>query len=59
MRQYVATSNTLSSSDSRQGRPRCTSPPRRRTDATSLANCTSDSPENDSHQPPHQLRDNL
>jgi len=48
VRQYVATSSTRSSSRSRQGRPRWTSPPRRRTSATSLANCASDSPENGS-----------
>lgn len=48
VRQYVATSKTRSSSGSRHGRPRCTSPPRRRTNATSLANCDSVSPENGS-----------
>lgn len=48
VRQYLATSNTRSSNGSRQRRPRRTSPPRRRNSVTSLANCTSDSPENDS-----------
>lgn len=48
VRQYAATSNTRSSAGSRHGRPRWTSPPRRRTDAISLANCTSVSPENGS-----------
>jgi hypothetical protein len=48
VRQYVATGNTRSSNDSRQGRPRWTSPPRRRTNATNLMNCNSLSPENGS-----------
>lgn len=44
VRQYVTTSNTRSPSGKPHGRSRCTSPPRRRTSATSLANCVRGSP---------------